>query len=193
MINIRRSKSETAVDYVKFFVVGIASIWLLIVSGLWARRTHELLGKSKEPLDALTLPPFIEGSIETYALIKLTLTYILLLLLPAVPTVVSLYMCYKTFSKFSHPFFKGVTLVLSLGLFIASVILQVHWTWHGLHSGTFVLPREVLNESLQQATSVLVSFWLLIISVFPAVIIVSLICFVYFKFFGKKKEKTRLE
>lgn len=189
-MHLRRSTS--VLEYLTFIAVGLVAIWFLVVSGMWARRTHELLGKNTDPLEALTIPPFIEGSIETYNIIKATVVYILVVILPAVPTLASLVMCHRTFSKFSHPILKGVALVLALGLFIASVVLQIHWTLHGLETGSFMLSRFAFNKALQQATYLLVSFWLLVISGLPAIIILGLIYYLYKKFLGKKA-KVRLE
>lgn len=188
-MHLQRSKS--VLDYATFILIGLASIWLLVVSGLWAKRTHELLGKNTDPLAALTIPPLIEGSIETYHILKATFTYLAVIILPAVPTLVSLIACYKTFSKFSHPILKGVALVLGLGLFIASVILQGHWTVHGLATGSFVLSQHAFNSALRQAAYLLVSFWVLVISGLPAIIIVTLGVYVYKRL--SKKAKVRLE
>lgn len=174
-----------------------ALVWLLIVSGMWVGKTARLIGGSNHPLDAVIMPPIIEGTIETFRffdfiareVISPLIHHVPRVLAAAIPTVTVhciILMINRTIHDEDLKLFVKIPFYF---LYLIALILQIRWTFIGLpvdlmtelHELYGILIEElhavqyILGQISESITGLFSVVWIFFVFSTPVVIVSAIV------------------
>lgn len=131
---------EYRTDKLRYLLVIPVLIWLLIISGMWLARSPDFFRRGPvHILDFATMPPFVEGTMETLKFFKTAVTslipFIPRILAAAIPTTLIHFAIMGVNRLVSNEKLKLGINVPFYALYILALVLQLRWTFNGLPTG----------------------------------------------------------